>query len=602
MAGSIWILLQSTEDGTKYSPGSQASYDAAKAAVEAAGGLFQVGPNDVALALGTFLGTKTSLVRITNTGKLFISGFRLADIIDPTKSAFFDLAAVAAATERIVTMPNWSGLLPLPPDAGVSGQFLRSNAPAQPSWASIVLTNALLDGANHSDTVAKAVLRGMLPVGNATPKWDGLPIGAASTLLKSDGSDPSWGTINLLSAFIADALAAAVQAGDVIIGNGTPKWSRLGIGSAGQVLGVSGGLPAWISNPALQHEALNHIAPISVASCSINNASNRLDTATVNGFANVRVGDRVYFIASTGSSLWSAKISGLVDSDSVDLDLTNTSGGTINSTCLFIPGDHWNDTATVPDSAGTGLGYFLTLGRGTHDAAAAPGGTFQEIRGPVRWEGYESGHRPDFRVMGSTSSVTPSGFCILNGPGGNRAYFHTNDLTGNVLLRLGNPASGDFFVYTDLAQILSAKTLTLASKIVMDGTATYTCFRSAANVDRLGFDLSGMSALRSVKWTDRAGTAVVEGAVVAFANADTTPSVLGGRLFLTANAGATSITMFDDGYVGQEITVIFGDANTTLVDGGNLKLNGNFTTPAADSTWKGVFNGTNWHELSRSVN
>lgn len=52
-----------------------------------------------------------------------------------------------------------------------------------------------------------------------------------------------------------------------------------------------------------------------------------------------------------------------------------------------------------------------------------------------------------------------------------------------------------------------------------------------------------------------------------FADGDTTPNVhiTGARTFTTGNTGATSITTFDNGFVGLEINVIALDANTTIV-------------------------------------
>lgn len=72
-----------------------------------------------------------------------------------------------------------------------------------------------------------------------------LAVGGASTLLKSDGTDPSWGTVDLLSAFIGDTLAASVVRGDIIIGNATPKWSRLAAGASGRVLTSDGTDVSW---------------------------------------------------------------------------------------------------------------------------------------------------------------------------------------------------------------------------------------------------------------------------------------------------------------------------------------------------------------------
>jgi hypothetical protein len=81
---------------------------------------------------------------------------------------------------------------------------------------------------------------------------------------------------------------------------------------------------------------------------------------------------------------------------------------------------------------------------------------------------------------------------------------------------------------------------------------------------------------------------------------DTTPSVaVGGKRmsFKTQSANPTTITMFDDGVAGQEITVLFEDANTTIdFTGTNLKGNGgvDFTGGAGD-VMTGVFDGTNWY-------
>ena len=58
-------------------------------------------------------------------------------------------------------------------------------------------TNALLDGANHTDTVAQGVTRGSLIYGNSTPKWDELVIGASGRVLRSDGTDAAWAQVNL---------------------------------------------------------------------------------------------------------------------------------------------------------------------------------------------------------------------------------------------------------------------------------------------------------------------------------------------------------------------------------------------------------------------
>jgi hypothetical protein len=45
----------------------------------------------------------------------------------------------------------------------------------------------------HTDSTTAAVSRGSLLYGNATPAWDELVVGGANTVLRSDGTDVSWG-------------------------------------------------------------------------------------------------------------------------------------------------------------------------------------------------------------------------------------------------------------------------------------------------------------------------------------------------------------------------------------------------------------------------
>ncbi len=56
------------------------------------------------------------------------------------------------------------------------------------------LNHALLS-ATHTDTLPAAVTRGALVVGNSTPAWARLAIGANATFLRSDGTDAAWTAI-----------------------------------------------------------------------------------------------------------------------------------------------------------------------------------------------------------------------------------------------------------------------------------------------------------------------------------------------------------------------------------------------------------------------
>jgi hypothetical protein len=82
---------------------------------------------------------------------------------------------------------------------------------------------------------------------------------------------------------------------------------------------------------------------------------------------------------------------------------------------------------------------------------------------------------------------------------------------------------------------------------------------------------------------------------------DATPSVGGGRLFLTG--GTTTVTDFDDGVEGQIITVISAHA-ITITDGTNIFLNasGNWTMASTDTLTCVCKADGKWYEMSRSDN
>lgn len=83
------------------------------------------------------------------------------------------------------------------------------------------------------------------------------------------------------------------------------------------------------------------------------------------------------------------------------------------------------------------------------------------------------------------------------------------------------------------------------------------------------------------------------------ANADTSPSVTGGFAFKTANAGATTVTFFDNGYEGQVIAVIAGDGYTTIQhDAGLIFLTSQANVKLLDGeAMLFALEGDVWHEV-----
>lgn len=88
--------------------------------------------------------------------------------------------------------------------------------------------------------------------------------------------------------------------------------------------------------------------------------------------------------------------------------------------------------------------------------------------------------------------------------------------------------------------------------------------------------------------------------IPSFTSGDTTPSVAGSNVFFVGNAAPTTITALDDSTVGQEVTLIFQNANTTLADAGQFLLNGAIAPSAANLVLTLVRGTTaNWWEKSR---
>jgi hypothetical protein len=100
-----------------------------------------------------------------------------------------------------------------------------------------------------------------------------------------------------------------------------------------------------------------------------------------------------------------------------------------------------------------------------------------------------------------------------------------------------------------------------------------------------------------IQWGREITDLLTGGTFLAIADGDATPSVKGGHHFTTANTGATVLTGLDDGYIGQEVVVKFGDANTDVdFTGTTLKGNGgaDWTTIGSGDFMRCVYDGTNW--------
>jgi hypothetical protein len=99
----------------------------------------------------------------------------------------------------------------------------------------------------------------------------------------------------------------------------------------------------------------------------------------------------------------------------------------------------------------------------------------------------------------------------------------------------------------------------------------------------------------------------VQADVLTFEDGDDTPTVGKGNIFKTDNTKSMKITRFDEGKNGQEIIVIVNDTSTVFVHStkvGGILLSGGIDTTAAGGpmTYKFIYDGKNWYEISRTSN
>jgi len=82
-----------------------------------------------------------------------------------------------------------------------------------------------------------------------------------------------------------------------------------------------------------------------------------------------------------------------------------------------------------------------------------------------------------------------------------------------------------------------------------------------------------------------------------FTDVDTSPSVLDGNLFTTANTGATTLANFDDGWQGQVIYIRCNDANTTLANNSNIQTTTGANKPLVSGTVYKLAYFDKWREF-----
>ena len=143
-------------------------------------------------------GVDLQLISIATTGPLTHSvstdllTFDINDLVDADISA-----SAAIALSKLATDP-----------------LARANHTGTQLAATISDFSHALLSTEHSDTLAGTVVQGDLIIGNATPAWSRLGIGAIHRFLQSDGTDPSWVVMSGDASLVAGVLTIGTSAVD----------------------------------------------------------------------------------------------------------------------------------------------------------------------------------------------------------------------------------------------------------------------------------------------------------------------------------------------------------------------------------------------------
>jgi len=196
---------------------------------------------------------------------------------------------------------------------GTTGQVLIGNTGAAPSWGTISSSlvssfQTSLSGLTPSTATTGAVtLAGTLGTSsggtNLTSFTSGGALYATSTSALTTGILPiaSGGTSAITATAAFDALNPMTTVGDIIYEGTGPSATRLGIGSTGQVLTVSGGIPSWAS-PASNVSSISFgstgLTPSTATTGAVTVAGTLAATSGGTGLSAYTTGDIIYASAT----------------------------------------------------------------------------------------------------------------------------------------------------------------------------------------------------------------------------------------------------------------------------------------------------------------
>jgi hypothetical protein len=183
-------------------------------------------------------------------------------------------------------------------------------------------------------------------------------------------------------------------------------------------------------------------------------------------------------------------------------------------------------------------------------------------------------------------------------------WIRTGNVTDNTFLTIYDNIAG--YSYSNNATSLNTWTKVIVTKYI-DPTATSVTFGIKTQATTSGitsyFDafmltLGHNSPEFSPRpWSDSMANSSNLGS---YTNGTVNPSVANANILIIGNTVPTTISSLLNATPGQELLLIFSNANTTIA-GGTIVLTAAYTS-TTNSTLKLVYDGTIWHEVSRYMN
>jgi hypothetical protein len=291
---------------------------------------------------------------------------------------------------------------------------------------------------------------------------------------------------NILSASHGDAVVAAVQAGDLLYGNGTPKWDRLGIAPNNRLLYVSGGLPAW-SDSKLAYDGTDLTTP-------------RILPATDNTYDHGTITNRV-----RAGYMTALHLLGAADSSIVETTTSFADGADKYHTVLANGRHNW-----FTDSADATAAFWIGGGSGTEGAGVLvwPQSPAFPARKTYMW----SGANGPFAIgAGNVGLMDPDGLAgaswYMFDPSGAFAAFGIALTTFDaVIATTSNPGPVDGGIvmqpagnYTHISNGFGAQLFTVANVGGTDYERFEVNWQSVSNVCNLWTKKDGSGSVRVMR-------------------------------------------------------------------------------------------------------